>query len=312
MMTMSDTNTYVLDDAKRRVYDRADTHGDPEDSFAQIARQWTTWLYDDVTAFDVCVMMTQFKLARVKEGEATYESLLDAAGYIENAARLHVTDGPVDADMATEAAELAEAMAPSDEMAATDECVEDTPSYDSGLAVLRDRPNEWVPADEIEELVTGGPLYTNARAAVADAAVNMDCVQLRDDGETVMYRYLPERDPGTTGDGPDELSVSIAALNTLEQRPERWLSVHDIHGHIMAMDWDGSVDLLGDIAVALQRADETRADIESRSGTAVVQYRYVPDSDDDAESVTDEYGAACRDTLSDDASSDDEPFDVTD
>jgi len=424
---MTSDDTYVLDDAKRRVYDRADTHGEPEDSFAQIARQWTTWMDDDVTAFDVCVMMTQFKLARVKEGESTYESLLDAAGYIECAARLHVENGDVEDDLVADAEALAEEMAPSaddgdeddsflDELSVLksrpdewlsvaeimqaldtdddywgyyndpraevtdrlqdvadgwneyerrtnggdvqyryvsdpstddtdeDDAVEplltddddDTASdvYDSGLAVLRDRPNEWVSADMIEQLVDADQTH-NVRLALADAAVNMDCVQSLDDGETVEYGYIPDRDPCTSSvsqsqttdsDGTtDDLSVTTAALNTLEQRPEQWLSVHDIYGHLLNMDWDGDVDLLGDIAAVLQRADETRTDIESRSGTVVVQYRYVPDNDrvttptsgardnsdggdDDAGEHPDEYGAACRNA----SSSDDEPFDVTD
>jgi len=227
---MTSDDTYVLDDAKRRVYDRADTHGEPEDSFAQIARQWTTWMDDDVTAFDVCVMMTQFKLARVKEGESTYESLLDAAGYIECAARLHVENGTVSDDLVADADELAVAMADddvTDDVDDTDEddAVEplltddDDDTYDSGLAVLRDRPNEWVSADMIEQLVDADQTH-NARAAVADAAVNMDCVQLRANDGDVQYRYLPERDPPVdTATTPNEYGAACRDASSDDDEP---------------------------------------------------------------------------------------------
>lgn len=72
----------ILDTAKQYVtQDRAATHGDPERNFSLIAAYWSAHLDLKITAHDVAVMMTLFKLARMKSNPAHVDSATDAAGY---------------------------------------------------------------------------------------------------------------------------------------------------------------------------------------------------------------------------------------
>jgi hypothetical protein len=72
----------ILDTAKQCVtVDRADTHGDAASNFGLIAAYWTAHLNRNISAHDVAVMMTLFKLARMKSNPAHVDSAVDAAGY---------------------------------------------------------------------------------------------------------------------------------------------------------------------------------------------------------------------------------------
>jgi hypothetical protein len=72
----------ILDTAKQYVtVDRAATHGDAENNFGLIASYWGAHLDTNVTAHDVAVMMTLFKLARMKSNPAHVDSPIDAAAY---------------------------------------------------------------------------------------------------------------------------------------------------------------------------------------------------------------------------------------
>lgn len=73
----------ILDTAKEYVTkDRAATHGDAERNFGLIATYWSAHLDVKITASDVAVMMTLFKLARAKGNIANAENWIDGCGYL--------------------------------------------------------------------------------------------------------------------------------------------------------------------------------------------------------------------------------------
>ena len=73
----------ILDTAKTYVTkDRAQTHGDAERNFSLIATYWAAHLDCAVTATDVAVLMTLFKLARAKGNPGNPENWLDGCGYL--------------------------------------------------------------------------------------------------------------------------------------------------------------------------------------------------------------------------------------
>ena len=79
--------TEILQTANEYITkDRAATHGQAEDSFAQIAAAWTWWLNErlsaPVTAYDVAMMMVLFKLARAKGNPQHIDNFVDGAGYL--------------------------------------------------------------------------------------------------------------------------------------------------------------------------------------------------------------------------------------
>lgn len=61
--------------------ERQNTYGQPEDSFALIARYWATYLGYNIQAKDVAIMMALFKIARIA-GSNDPDSFKDCAGYI--------------------------------------------------------------------------------------------------------------------------------------------------------------------------------------------------------------------------------------
>ena len=72
----------ILDTAKEYVTkDRAATHGDAASNFGLISSYWSAHLDTNVTATDVAVMMTLFKLARMKSNPAHIDNAIDAAAY---------------------------------------------------------------------------------------------------------------------------------------------------------------------------------------------------------------------------------------
>jgi hypothetical protein len=72
----------ILDTAKHCVtVDRAATHGDVENNFGLISAYWSAHVGKNITPHDVAVMMTLFKLARMKANPAHVDSATDAAGY---------------------------------------------------------------------------------------------------------------------------------------------------------------------------------------------------------------------------------------
>ena len=73
----------ILDTAKEYVTkDRAATHGDAESNFGLISCYWSAHLDTKVSAADVAVMMTLFKLARAKGNLGNPENWVDGCGYL--------------------------------------------------------------------------------------------------------------------------------------------------------------------------------------------------------------------------------------
>ena len=73
----------ILDTAKQYVTkDRAATHGDAERNFGLIAAYWSAHLDHPITATDVALMMTLFKLARAKGNIGNAENWIDGCGYL--------------------------------------------------------------------------------------------------------------------------------------------------------------------------------------------------------------------------------------
>ena len=73
----------ILDTAKQYVtVDRAGVHGSAERNFGQVAAYWAAHLDAPVTATDVAVMMTLFKLARIKASPHHIDSWIDGCGYL--------------------------------------------------------------------------------------------------------------------------------------------------------------------------------------------------------------------------------------
>lgn len=62
--------------------DRNAQYGEPEDSFSIIAKYWSLYLERDVDAYDVGMLMTLFKIARLQTGGYKTDSVVDACGYL--------------------------------------------------------------------------------------------------------------------------------------------------------------------------------------------------------------------------------------
>ena len=76
------TRAQILNTAREYVTkDRAETHGPPEDSFADIAQFWTAWLDIPICSTDVAVMMALLKVARIKSKPSNPDHWIDGAGY---------------------------------------------------------------------------------------------------------------------------------------------------------------------------------------------------------------------------------------
>lgn len=77
------TRTQTLEKAKACVMvDRQSTHGNPEDSFALIAKFWSDYLKFKVEDYQVAVMMGLLKIARLKFNPQNDDNWIDACGYM--------------------------------------------------------------------------------------------------------------------------------------------------------------------------------------------------------------------------------------
>lgn len=85
------TREEILEEARKCICgDRDEQYGSPEQSFDAIAALWNAYLHniipksvpDMLSAVDVAVMMTLFKIARISTGVQKDDSWIDAAGYI--------------------------------------------------------------------------------------------------------------------------------------------------------------------------------------------------------------------------------------
>ena len=62
-------------------HDRQSTHGNPEDSFANIANLWSAYLDKTISTQQVAIMMILLKVARTKNGNNHMDNFIDIAGY---------------------------------------------------------------------------------------------------------------------------------------------------------------------------------------------------------------------------------------
>lgn len=77
------TRESLLDGAYKCICcDRNKQYGSPEDNFGIIARYWKEYLGVDITAMDVGVMMTLFKIGRMQSGGYKPDNFVDAIGYL--------------------------------------------------------------------------------------------------------------------------------------------------------------------------------------------------------------------------------------
>lgn len=73
----------ILDTAKEIITkDRADTHGDAASNFGLVAAFWSAHLDAYIRPEDVAVMMTLFKIARIKANPQHLDSWSDGCGYL--------------------------------------------------------------------------------------------------------------------------------------------------------------------------------------------------------------------------------------
>lgn len=71
----------LLEAASRAVEERAEQHGQPEDVFEGIALLWSVYLGTVITATDVALLMTLFKVARAQGNPKNEDTWADIAGY---------------------------------------------------------------------------------------------------------------------------------------------------------------------------------------------------------------------------------------
>lgn len=80
--TKTNTRESILETAKQYVSkDRNATHGEPEDSFTDIAAFWSDYTGQTLTSKDVAVMMILLKCARLKTSPDNLDNWVDVAGY---------------------------------------------------------------------------------------------------------------------------------------------------------------------------------------------------------------------------------------
>lgn len=79
----------VLEAAKAAITgQRAQDHGEIENSFEVIAEFWSDYLNTEISAKDVAIMMALLKIARIKTGHDERDSFVDACGYMACAGEL--------------------------------------------------------------------------------------------------------------------------------------------------------------------------------------------------------------------------------
>lgn len=78
----------IFDEVKKTLEERKNAYGDASEMHHLIADYWSTYLDKDLSASDVAVMMTLFKIARSSFGDNfdTADDLKDAIGYMGFAA----------------------------------------------------------------------------------------------------------------------------------------------------------------------------------------------------------------------------------
>ena len=82
MSEAKNTRSEVLEIAGELINGRRNLdYGEPKDNFGTTAKMWSSYLDADITASDVCHLMTLLKIARLKRGPHR-DSTIDACGYM--------------------------------------------------------------------------------------------------------------------------------------------------------------------------------------------------------------------------------------
>lgn len=72
----------IADKAKEIIYgDRESVYGDPGKNLKLIAGMWSAYLGVEITSQQVCDMMIQLKIARLKNTPTHEDSMVDIIGY---------------------------------------------------------------------------------------------------------------------------------------------------------------------------------------------------------------------------------------
>jgi hypothetical protein len=73
----------ILEEAQSIIYgDREKTYGHPAKNLLNIAKLWSIYLGEDVSAQDVATMMVLLKIARLMNQPEHRDSLVDSVGYL--------------------------------------------------------------------------------------------------------------------------------------------------------------------------------------------------------------------------------------
>jgi hypothetical protein len=79
---------YLQTAEKTICRDRQDVHGNPESTHDLIAEYWSTYLSEEckihleLSASDVAIMMTLFKIARMQVNPKHQDNIVDGIGYL--------------------------------------------------------------------------------------------------------------------------------------------------------------------------------------------------------------------------------------
>jgi hypothetical protein len=76
------TRSEILQQADKAINGQRELdYGTVEDNFSLIAKLWSAYLGETISAVDVSMMMCLLKIARIKNGGGTGDSFVDLAGY---------------------------------------------------------------------------------------------------------------------------------------------------------------------------------------------------------------------------------------
>lgn len=76
------TRSEILQQAEQAINGQRELdYGSPEDNLGLIAKLWSAYLGETISAVDVSMMMCLLKIARIKNGGGTGDSFVDIAGY---------------------------------------------------------------------------------------------------------------------------------------------------------------------------------------------------------------------------------------
>lgn len=83
--------TEILNKANEIICkDRQATHGEAENSFADIANLWSAYLHREINPRDVAMMMVMLKIVRYKKNPSHLDNAIDLCGYAAIAGELGV------------------------------------------------------------------------------------------------------------------------------------------------------------------------------------------------------------------------------